>query len=188
MKITKIEKVGKHKVYDITVADNHQYVLENGVVTHNTGIYYSANTIFIIGRQQEKEGTEVVGYNFIINIEKSRFVREKSKIPITVTFEGGIGTWSGLLEMALESGHVIKPSNGWYSKVDKSTGEIESKKYRAKDTDNKEFWLPILSNKSFLDWVKDRYTLATGQMLSDNAIQEELDKVDYDVEEELAKI
>ena len=54
MKITKIEKVGKHKVYDITVADNHQYILENGVVTHNTGIYYSASNIFIIGRQQDK--------------------------------------------------------------------------------------------------------------------------------------
>ena len=65
MKITNIEQVGKHKVYDITVADNHQYVLENGVVTHNTGIYYSSSNIFIIGRQQEKEGTDVVGYNFI---------------------------------------------------------------------------------------------------------------------------
>ena len=68
MKITSIEKVGKKRVFDITVADNHQYVLENGVITHNTGIYLSADNIFILGRQQEKDGTELTGYNFIINV------------------------------------------------------------------------------------------------------------------------
>jgi hypothetical protein len=38
------------------------------------------DNIFILGHQQEKDGTEIVGYNFIINVEKSRYVKEKSKI------------------------------------------------------------------------------------------------------------
>ena len=108
------------------VVVNHTYMeigmFPKAIVGGGTGSYYSADNIFIIGRQQEKEGTEVVGYNFIINVEKSRYVKEKSKIPVTVSFDGGISRWSGLLDIAIESGHVIKPSNGWYSKVDKDTG------------------------------------------------------------------
>jgi len=47
------------------------------IMSGGTGPMYSANTVFFIGKQQEKDGTEVVGYNFIINVEKSRYVREK---------------------------------------------------------------------------------------------------------------
>lgn len=165
MLIKSVKPVGKRKVYDISVKDVEHYVLENGVVTHNTGSYYSADNIFILGRQQEKEGTEVVGYNFIINVEKSRYVKEKSKIPVAVSFDGGISRWSGLLDIALESGHVIKPSNGWYSKVDKETGEVEDKKYREKDTDTKDFWLPIVTSKSFRDFVEDKYRVASGEIM-----------------------
>jgi len=178
MKITSIEKVGKKRVFDITVADNHQYVLENGVITHNTGIYLSADNIFILGRQQEKDGTELTGYNFIINVEKSRHSREKSKIPVTVKFDGGLSKWSGLLEMALESGHVVKPSNGWYSKVDVETGEISEKKYRAKDTDTKDFWMPLISSTSFQQWIKENYQVSNGAIISDDDIASELEAIE----------
>jgi len=163
------------------VVVNHTYkeigLYPKDIVGGGTGSYYSADNIFILGRQQEKDGTETIGYNFIINVEKSRYVREKSKIPVTVKFDGGISRWSGLLDMALESGHVIKPSNGWYSKVNKDTGEVEDKKYRLKDTDTKEFWLPVLSDKSFRDWIQNRYSVSTGAILSDDSIDAELAEI-----------
>lgn len=156
---------------------NHTYMEQalypKTIMSGGTGPMYSANTVFFIGKQQEKEGTEVVGYNFIINVEKSRYVREKSKIPVTVKHDGGISRWSGLLDMAIESGHVVKPSNGWYSRVDKETGEIEEKKFRIKDTDTKEFWMPILTTKSFHDWVKETYQVSNGAIISDLEINEE---------------
>jgi len=148
---------------------NHTYkeigMFPKDIVGGGTGSYYSADNIFIIGRQQEKEGTEVVGYNFIINVEKSRYVKEKSKIPVTVKHDGGISRWSGLLDLALESGHVVKPTNGWYSKVDQGTGEIEEKKYRIKETDTKDFWLPIITSESFREYVRGKYQIATGDIL-----------------------
>ena len=151
------------------VVVNHTYMeigmFPKAIVGGGTGSYYSADNIFIIGRQQEKEGTEVVGYNFIINVEKSRYVKEKSKIPVTVSFDGGISRWSGLLDIAIESGHVIKPSNGWYSKVDKETGEVEDKKYRIKDTDTKDFWLPIITSKSFQTYVEEKYRVASAEIM-----------------------
>lgn len=148
---------------------NHTYkeigMFPKDIVGGGTGSYYSADNIFIIGRQQEKEGTEVVGYNFIINVEKSRYVKEKSKIPVTVSFDGGISRWSGLLDLALDSGLVVKPSNGWYSRVNVSTGEIEDKKYRLKETDTKDFWMPIITSKKFQDYVKDKYQIAAGEIM-----------------------
>jgi hypothetical protein len=161
------------------VAVNHIY-MEQGlypkaIVSGGTGVYLSADNIFILGRQQEKDGTDIIGYNFIINVEKSRYVREKSKIPVCVKFEGGLSKWSGLLDMALESGHVIKPSNGWYSKVDKTTGEIDEKKYRLKDTDTKEFWTSILMDASFRSWVKEHYQVSQGEMISDHDILQEME-------------
>jgi RecA/RadA recombinase len=152
---------------------NHTYkeigLYPKDIVGGGTGSYYSADNIFIIGRQQEKEGTEVIGYNFIINVEKSRYVKEKSKIPITVSFTGGISTWSGLLDIALESGHVVKPTNGWYSKID-ANGVIEDKKYRIKDTDTKNFWESILQMKSFQDFVEKKYCFTGNDIITEEDI------------------
>ena len=148
---------------------NHTYkeigMFPKDIVGGGTGSYYSADNIFILGRQQEKEGTEIVGYHFIINVEKSRYVKEKSKIPVTVSFDGGISKWSGLLDIAVESGHVIKPSNGWYSKVNSATGEVEEKKYRIKDTDTKDFWTSILADQTFLNFVANKYSITTGDIM-----------------------
>ena len=148
---------------------NHTYktmeLYSKDVVGGGTGSYYSADNIFILGRQQEKEGTEIVGYNFIINVEKSRYVKEKSKIPVSVSFDGGISKWSGLLDIAIESGHVVKPSNGWYSKVNVETGEVEDKKYRIKDTDTKEFWETIINADSFKNFVEQKYKVTNKNIL-----------------------
>ena len=160
------------------VVVNHTYqtmeMFSKAVVSGGTGIYYSADNIYIIGRQQEKTGQDLTGYNFIINVEKSRFVREKSKIPVEVSFEGGISKWSGLLDMAIESGHVIKPSNGWYQRVDMSTGEAVEPKARKTDTYKKDFWLPILSDQTFIDWISKRYTISS----SDGIMREEITEED----------
>ena len=166
------------------VVVNHTYMTmemyAKPVVGGGTGSYYSADNIFILGRQQDKDGTELTGYNFIINVEKSRYVREKSKIPVTVKFDGGISRWSGLLDMALETGHVVKPSVGWFARVNTETGEIGDK-YRIKDTDTKEFWMPILMDKSFQKAIQDRYQIAHGAILSDEDISEELESIEEDV-------
>jgi RecA/RadA recombinase len=160
------------------VVVNHTYkeigLFPKDIVSGGTGIYYSADNIFIIGRQQEKNADGLTGYNFIINVEKSRFVREKSKIPVEVSFEGGISTWSGLLDVALESGHVVKPQNGWYQK------KGEEKKYRQNDTYAKEFWMPILSDQTFRDWIKTNYAISTSSLVSeftDEMISGEYDNV-----------
>ena len=166
------------------VVVNHTYMeiglFPKAIVGGGTGAMYSADNVYILGRQQEKEGSEIVGYNFIINVEKSRYVKEKSKIPVSVTFEGGLSKWSGLLDVALESGHVIKPSNGWYSKVDLETGVVEDKKYRVKDTDSKDFWMSILTSKSFYDFIKNKYSIGQGEVMMRDDLDEALEALAFD--------
>lgn len=145
---------------------NHTYeetgMFPKQIVSGGTGVYYSASTIWIVGRSQEKTSEGIVGWNFNITIEKSRFVKEKSKLVFQVLYNGGINKWSGLLDLALELGYVVKPSNGWYSH------KGSDKKYRMDGTNSKEFWMPILLNKEFQEAIRDKFQLAHRSLLNDD--------------------
>ena len=164
------------------LAVNHTYqemgLFPKAIVSGGTGIYYSADNIWIIGRQQQKTGTEIKGYNFVINVEKSRFVKEKSKVPISVTWEGGISPWSGLLDVGLAGGYVTKPNVGWYARVDHATGEVIDPKVREKDTLTEEFWKPIFEETDFKKFVKGHYQIGHKPLLDVNLdLQEEENSV-----------
>jgi len=165
------------------VAVNHTYkeigLYPKDIVSGGTGAYYSADAIWIIGRQQEKVDKEIAGYHFIINIEKSRHVREKAKIPVSVTFEGGISKWSGLMDVAEAGGYIVKPKVGWYEAVDPSTGEVLcDKMMRAKEiADNKEFWLMMFEKTDIATFIKDKYTMATKSLLEDDSEMPDMETI-----------
>ena len=145
------------------LAINHTYkeigLFPKDIVSGGTGIMYSADNVWILGRRQNKTGTEVTGYDFIINVEKSRYVREKSKIPVSVSWDGGVERYSGLLDLGIAGGYVIKPSNGWYQRVDKTTGEMVGGKLREKDTLTADFWEPIFEETDFKDFLRRSYQI-----------------------------
>lgn len=156
---------------------NHTYkemaLYPRDIVSGGTGIYYSADTIWILGRQQEKDGKEITGYNFVINVEKSRYVKEKSKIPITVSYEGGIKKWSGLLDLALEGGYIAKPTTQSYQFVDRSTGEVTGQKFKASEIeDNGDVWKELLSTTDFADWIKGKYSIVSGALVKDEEAED----------------
>ena len=158
------------------LAVNHTYMeiglFPKAIVGGGTGIYYSADNIWIIGRQQDKKGTEIQGYHFVINVEKSRYVKEKSKIPITVSWDGGVRSYSGLLDVALAGSYITKPSNGWYARVDQTTGEYGSK-VRYDQTLEKEFWDPIFAETDFKEFIKKQYSIGHKEQVSMDEIVEE---------------
>jgi RecA/RadA recombinase len=165
------------------IAVNHTYkeigLFPKDVVSGGTGIYYSADAIWIIGRQQDKVGTEIQGYHFVINIEKSRHVKEKSKIPISVSWEGGIVKWSGLMDVAEKGGYLRKPKVGWYEAVDPSTGEIISEKLlRAKEiVDNKDFWINMFEKTDITTYIKNTYTVgASGSIIREDDVNDDLEE------------
>jgi len=162
------------------VAINHIYqeigLFPKNIVSGGTGIYYSANQIFIISKSQEKDGSDLAGFKFTINIEKSRYVKEKAKLPFRVMFDTGIDKWSSLFDLALESGHLTKASTGWYNIVDPNTGEIDDTKRRAKDIEkDDEFFKALVENSKFKAFVEDKFKLTTSN--------KEYDDRDYDTVE-----
>jgi RecA/RadA recombinase len=167
------------------LAINHIYqemgLYPKAIVSGGTGIYYSANQIFIISKSQEKDGTELAGFKFTINIEKSRYVKEKSKLPFSVFFDSGIYKWSSLFELAQESGHIIKPKVGWYQTVDMETGEISEKSYRAKDLEsNDAYFEGLIKDKVFKEYVERKFKLTGGASGGTQMHDDDDEEVDID--------
>lgn len=160
---------------------NHTYesmaMYGGPTMSGGTGIYYSANTIFFMGRQQEKEGTQVAGYNFMIGVEKSRFVKEKTRLPLSISWDGGINKWSGLLDIGIELGWVRKPSVGWFEGVNPDTGEVLTDKKRRKDTDTADFWLPLLK-AGYADAIKRRFAIGEMKAIVEETVNDSSDDLD----------
>lgn len=149
------------------LAINHVYqemgLYPKAIVSGGTGIYYSANQIFIISKSQEKDGTDLAGWKFTINIEKSRYVKEKAKLPFTVLYNSGIRKWSSIFDLAVDCGAIIKPKVGWYQTVDLDTGEISEKSYRQKELENDDaYFEKLVKNEQFKEFIEKRFKLTAG--------------------------
>lgn len=149
------------------------------VVSGGTGIFYSSTNIFIVGRRQVKDGKDLEGYEFILNTEKSRYIKEKSAIPITVKYGTGIDVYSGLLDIAVATGFVISPKIGWYSRP-----SIEDdKNWRKKAVNCSEFWNPLLANGNFNKAVEEMFSLKGSKLFS----EEQIETVDEETGEVVSK-
>ena len=179
MKLVSKRNVGKLPVYDLSVRNKEQYILTNGIVSHNTGEMYSANTVLFVTKAQEKDGTDLAGFKFTMVAEKSRQVREKSKFPLLVTFEKGINKYSGMLDIAIDLGFVVKPKMGYYSRI--INGTQEEQVWRAKATNVPEFWDVIFSDPKFDEACKTRYRLSSTTLLNgdEEHDEDEDDDLDY---------
>jgi RecA/RadA recombinase len=143
------------------VAVNHSYktleLYSKDVMSGGTGPLYSANTIFMITRSQDKDNdNKLEGFTFTIKIEKSRFVRAGEKIPLTVTFEDGVDHYSGILDIALEGKFISQPTKQTFV-----LGSVEAPKSEAVKRKAVEPLLDILlKDKEFATYIENRYKLS----------------------------
>jgi hypothetical protein len=152
---------------------NHTYstleMFAKTVFTGGSGSVYASDNMYIIGKQQDRETSgnkEILGYHFIINVDKSRFVKEKSKIPITVRWEGGVDHYSGLFDLALEAGFLTQTAKGQYSRVNQEDGTFEPKGITEKKMMlDIEFWEELIANDKFNTFIEDKYRIPTEPMV-----------------------
>lgn len=145
---------------------NHSYDSIGGfiptkIVKGGKGGYLAANDIWMITRavDREKGGEkELLGYKFTIWIEKSRRVREKSKVPVMVSFEGGVDKYSGLLEIA-EEGKFISVTNKVKGHFDHANGSCTTEK------EANEFFEKLLMAAEFAEYVKNTYKQAGKRLI-----------------------
>jgi len=146
------------------------------IVSGGTGILLAADNLWVLGRQQDKDAEGIQGYNFIINVEKSRYVKEKAKIPISVSYANGIARWSGLKDIALEGGYLTKPSKGWYALVDKKTGEVGQNMREADFVDSDEFWENLFKTTDIKEFIKNKYQLPLN-ITNNKQLDEEIEEM-----------
>lgn len=124
------KKVNTHRldVYDFTVEDVHHYILENGIVTHNsyvptkemgggTGLKYAASTIVFLSKRKERDGTEVIGNIIKINMAKSRLSKENGRVEVLLTYDKGLDRYYGLIDLA-EKHEIFKKVSTRYELPD----------------------------------------------------------------------
>lgn len=174
------------------VAVNHVYetqeMYSKTIMSGGTGPMLSANNVVFITRSQIKEKVgkkdELAGYQFTLVIDKSRKIREKSKFPLTVTYDGGIYKYSSIFEHALKYGYITSPKKGWY--------EYKGKKMRrAAIAAEDSIFEEILEDPDFCLLVEGSYTLdhelreaARALALTRNInIEEEVEAVDEEDED-----
>ena len=135
---------------------NHTYqelsMFPKEILGGGTGLLYASNTVIFIGKQQEKSGKELEGFNFILKSEKSRFVKEQAKLPVQVLYGTGIQKYSGMFELALSYDIITSPSKGWY--------EYSGKKMRRKEIEgNDEIMEGIINDEKFQQLVESDFQI-----------------------------
>lgn len=116
----------------------------------------AANTVLFLSKSKEKDGTSLVGFDFKLKAEKSRFIREGSTFSMNVSFDEGIDPYSDLFDFALESGFITSPSKGYYQKTDKYG---DPKKYRKSEFErNPEAWSCFINDPDFISAYEKKYS------------------------------
>lgn len=190
MKIKEIRlNTRKDVVYDIETP-THDYILANGVVSHNTmdqyrpleagggqGLFYSCSSI-VMGTSKAKDKDadgDISGSIITATTHKGRFCKEHSKLKYLIQHNGGIHPFYGILEDALGGGYVTKPSMGWYTRP-----SVENdKKWREAEIwkNSEEFWMPIIKNTDFNEYIESIYRF-TGEINDTDFTDEDFDEVD----------
>ena len=138
------------------------------IIKGGAQVFLSSDAIFFVTRSQIKEKDEkaLKGWSFNYNVMKSRYVKEKSKFSIEVMYDGGIDVNSGLFEMALETGFLSCPKQGFY--VINLPGMSKSdKNYRRSEIESMQnFFDTLVMNKDFQDYVRNKYALSSGDFFA----------------------
>jgi len=137
---------------------NHTYqtmdMYPEEVAGGGRGAQYAGHTLWNMGKRMIKEGGELTGHDFVVRAKFSRYVREKSEFPITVSYEDGIKKYSGLFDLAFDNGFIKSEKQGWYIVPHK-----DKACRRAELEEDATFMESLLADKGFCDTVESRYKL-----------------------------
>ena len=111
MAVKSVKKNVNQDVYDIKVEEDFHYILENGIVSHNSGLKYAASTIVFLSKKKDKDSEgQVIGNIIHCKLYKSRLTKENQMIDVRLNYDSGLNLYYGLLDLALKHGIFKKVS------------------------------------------------------------------------------
>lgn len=154
------------------------------VVGGGAGLYFVCSSI-VMGTSKAKDKDadgEITGAIISATSKKGRFCKENTKLKYLIEHNGGIHSYYGILEDALEGTYVTKPKVGWYTRP----SVPNDKNWREGQIWNnaEEFWNPILNNTDFKKYISDKYTY-NGE-ISDSNFDGKLQEDDIFTEEDVS--
>jgi hypothetical protein len=127
--------------------------------------------ILAYSQAKDKENDEISGKLVSAKVKKGRGVVEHKVAKYRIKHDGGLDPFYGLLPFAEEGGYVIKPKNGRYAPAHIP----DHPGVKLVDVYTKEFWLPILKETDFKDYLKNIFTFANHPIdIAKNDITEEI--------------
>ncbi len=128
-------------------------------------VFLSCDDVWFITRQPIKDGKVIIGFQFVINVDKSRIIKEGSKFVIEVPFQEdmdidtidiNINRYSGLYDLAKDFGALVS-AGAWIKVMDLATGELSGNVRQA--AIGNDYYDALLKHQPFIDFVKNKYVL-----------------------------
>lgn len=141
LKVINITKNEPEKdVYDIQVEGERHYILEDGLVSHNSGFIYASSQVIAMKKLNLKEDDEgnktttIQGIRSAIKVVKTRFTKPFETMQMKIPYNVGIDPFSGLIDYFEEKGVFTKDGNRlkWVS-VDNEEVKMFRKEWNAID-------------------------------------------------------
>jgi hypothetical protein len=117
VKITRKNAIGVQPVFDISVPGAHHYLLDSGIVSHNSGFIYASSIVVAMKRLKLKEDedgnktTEVKGIRAACKIMKTRYSKPFETVQVKIPYDRGMSPTSGLVELFEHKGLLEKDGN-----------------------------------------------------------------------------
>ena len=117
VKIKSKKSIGVEPVYDICVPMAHHYLLDSGVVSHNSGFIYASSIVIAMKKLKLKEDDEgnkvsdVRGIKAACKVMKSRYSKPFESVKVNIPYDTGIDPYSGMFDMLLKMEILEKTGN-----------------------------------------------------------------------------
>lgn len=158
VRISSIKKLStKETVYDVRVKDHHNYILENGIISHNSGgggVQYAPDVALILSKAKEKDGTKHIGAIITLRVDKSRWQPEGNKYKVILLFDKGIFKFSSMIDFATDF-EIFKKAG---TRIELPDG---SKKFRKEIVRNPELYFTPDIMEKLQKAIQDKYGFGT---------------------------
>jgi hypothetical protein len=108
---------GIEPVYDISVPEQHHYVLSNGLVSHNSGFIYASSIVVAMRKLKLKVDADgnktstVNGIRAACKIMKTRYAKPFEAVQVEIPYSTGMSPYSGLVDLFETKGVLVKDGN-----------------------------------------------------------------------------
>jgi hypothetical protein len=123
--VSKQENPQPSHVFDIEVDTDHHYILDGGVVSHNSGPIYASSIVLAMRKLKLKEDelgnkvTDVRGIRAQCKVMKTRYNKPFESVEIKIPYDRGMDPHSGLFDLFSKKELLVKEGNKWiYTALD----------------------------------------------------------------------